>query len=220
LWNINCRDWRFHVDRVRFEGMDRLSLYFCGCGAAFYYRAPGGGKVKILSDQEGSGDARKSRRRPLPYRGYPRFLVRRSIDVAAMLPLKLRPIWRKFDRADSDERVSAAEKRVITEWIGHPIEWGLDRWRHQLGGLPWLLQGRERIPCPNAACSRGRRRRAMQVLAAIHNDPEGGLPLVEPQSKKKRVTCGDIRHSYNHWVQVVYHICPECLTLHVASRCD
>lgn len=43
-----------------------------------------------------------------------------------------------------------------------------------------------------------------------HNDPRNHLPLIEPVGTR----------SSNEWVQVVFWICPACLTIRADQRCD
>jgi hypothetical protein len=55
----------------------------------------------------------------------------------------------------------------------------------------------------------------MKIPAAISNDPPSGLPMVE--------TMNDVKKNKGHFdysVQVIFHICRGCLTLHAGNQCD
>jgi hypothetical protein len=150
-------------------------------------------------------------RKDFPYKNYPKALERQPLELANM-PAKIRAIAAKWTDL-LGEKLSSKEKKSLANWFGHEFKWSLDFWCHQFGAEPWLIQGPEKIPCINPDCSRGKRNWPMKVLAVIHNDPWCGLPLIE------RIE--DVQdRSANHYVQVVYHICPKCLTLHAGNRCD
>jgi hypothetical protein len=149
-----------------------------------------------------------------PYRGFPREFERHAIELgriadmpAEAMALARRAVW--FDP------LPAKGKRALEKWIGRRLEDGSDVWWHQFGGQPWLVQGPERIMCPNRACSLSRRRWAMKILAVICNDPPAGLPMVETLRDVKKN-----RGNFDRWCQVVFHICKGCLTIHAANRCD
>jgi hypothetical protein len=55
----------------------------------------------------------------------------------------------------------------------------------------------------------------MKVLATIHNDPPAGLPMVETRNEVEKRG-----GHFNNMVQVVFHICRNCLTIHAGNRCD
>ena len=54
----------------------------------------------------------------------------------------------------------------------------------------------------------------MKELAVIHNDPHAGLPMIESAEKLSDPSW------FNEWVQVVYWVCEECLTIAASNRCD
>jgi hypothetical protein len=206
LWDINCRDPRFRENPSPvFGDLERLPLYYCWtCGNDRYYQVVD--RVRVFGEN-GSGKPRAG----FPYKHYPKALDRRPIEVANM-PNHILAIASKWKDL-MGEQLSSKEKQTLSNWFGHELLWSADLWCHQIGAEPWLIQGPEKVPCTNPDCSRRKRNRPMKVLAAIHNDPKGGLPLV--QRLEDVQDC-----SANSWVQVVYHICPECLTLHAGSRCD
>ena len=75
------------------------------------------------------------------------------------------------------------------------------------------------VACPNPKCEWHKFAKlglgsAMKELAVIHNDPWSGLPMVEPVDALE-----DPSHA-NEWVQVVYWVCDDCLTIAASNRCD
>jgi hypothetical protein len=54
----------------------------------------------------------------------------------------------------------------------------------------------------------------MKELALICDDPKSGLPMVESMQEFSETG------SFNEWVQLVYWVCEECLTIAVSNRCD
>jgi hypothetical protein len=82
-----------------------------------------------------------------------------------------------------------------------------------------LIQGHEYLVCPNPDCEhhqlakRGCGTR-MKELAVIHNDPHSGLPMCERREDLRQPS------AFNEFIQVVYWVCEECLTLTASNRCD
>ena len=72
----------------------------------------------------------------------------------------------------------------------------LDEPQHQVGGEPYLMQGREELDC--CAC-----RRPMHFLAAVADN------------------CSDPRgFTSNEYVQVIYFMCTACTIVGAIQRCD
>ncbi len=209
LWDIDCSDPRFQVrGRSIFKTLTRLPLYYCWtCAGEFDYLVTEPGRVRILKSKgKYQGD-------DFPYKRFPVYFERQAIelDLLANIP---RAAKRALE-ADSFKKLPKSTKTALEKWLGRPVRDEYDSWRHQFGGRPWLIQGEERIVCANKQCFRNRRKLAMRVLASIINDPLGGLPMLE--------TAEQVRASngfFNSWVQVVFHICPNCLSIHAANRCD
>jgi hypothetical protein len=91
--------------------------------------------------------------------------------------------------------------------------------RHQVGGLLSLIQGHERVGCPNKKCRYHKLFKEgyavrMKELAVLCNDPNSGLPMVESPDELQN------RSAWNEWVQVVYWVCEECLAIAASNRCD
>jgi hypothetical protein len=113
------------------------------------------------------------------------------------------------------DRLPPKSKQPLQKWIGRPLKRGFDIWWHQFGGQPWLIQGPERIVCPNPDCSLSRRNWAMKILATVHNEPLAGLPMIETKKQVKKN-----KGHFNHWLQMVFHVCVGCWTIHAGNRCD
>ena len=118
--------------------------------------------------------------------------------------------------ADPVPRLTDARKRLLERYIGHSVStrgFALMRtWIHQFGGSPHLPQGDRHIVCKNPECRhRGRR---MKVLAAIKNDPSGGLPVAQPLDRSK----GSGSDAYNYFITVYFHICGSCMSIHGESQ--
>lgn len=91
--------------------------------------------------------------------------------------------------------------------------------RHQIGGLPYLIQGHDHLTCPNPNCKRHQAAKKfmggrMLEPAVIHNDPQSGLPMIETLEELSKPS------DFNEYIQVVYWICEECPTLTTSNRCD
>jgi hypothetical protein len=91
--------------------------------------------------------------------------------------------------------------------------------RHQIGGLLNLAQGHQYIVCPNPNCEHHKSAKKgygarMMELAVIHNDPHSGLPMCETLEELS------IPSEFNEFVQVVYWVCEECLTITTSNCCD
>jgi hypothetical protein len=207
LWDINCRDPRFVVEnRAVFKDLKRLPLYYCWtCVAEMDYQVCDDDRIRLFSH---TGEHQG---KDFPYRSYPKEFERSPLEMDRM-PQTVRELLKGIDII---KRLTKQERNTLEKWIGHPLKFAFDIWWHQFGGLPWLAQGPERVNCPNPECSWSRRGWPMKILAAIQNDPIYGLPMTE---SKKEIEKGG--GHFNHWVQVTFHICRNCLTIHAANRCD
>lgn len=149
-----------------------------------------------------------------PYKHYPISFERQPVELDLLkdIPKATKKAIRDCDPTD---RIRSSTKKSIEKWLGHSVKFGFDIWWHQFGGQPWLIQGPERIICANKKCPWHRRKWAMKILASIINDPPGGLPMLETMEH-----VNEHRGHFNHYVQVVFHICGGCLSIHAANRCD
>jgi hypothetical protein len=207
ILDINCSDSLFVIQsESAFRDLERLPLYYCwGCGGDRSYRVESPTQIRVF----GSRDRRRIRR-AFPYAPYPSHLKKRRVRLDAF-PAKIKAwlnSWQGFD----GNSLSSTERQQISRFLGHKVSCMFDLWNHQLGGLPMLIQGPEQHACPYPRCGRHKSGEFMKILAAVHNDPEGGFPLVERRANRN--------HHANFWVQIVYHICPECFTIHAGNRCD
>jgi hypothetical protein len=209
LWDLNCLDPRFHIrGRPRFKDLERLPLYYCWpCCAEMDYRVVERNRVEVLRNQ---GTAQG---KDFPYKNYPLQFDRQPIELDRLDEMPRRA--QEVVNTAMGDPVPALGKRELAKWLGRPVRYGFDIWWHQLGGLPSLVQGPEQIVCPNKTCSWSRRGWAMKILAVIINDPPSGLPMVETMQEVNKN-----KGRFNKYVQVVFHVCRGCLTLHVGNRCD
>jgi hypothetical protein len=136
-------------------------------------------------------------------------------------PEELPPVVRAYvlderDDSLSFEPIPEDEQFILSSFFGHPVKTTMiDLWWHQFGGEPWLVQGQEEIVCPNPKCKCHVRGVTMKILAAVCNDPPGGLPMVESIAMAQ----ADHGH-FDRGVQVVFHICNSCFTVQASNRCD
>ena len=204
LWDINCQDPRF-TDRSErpFGQLKRLPLYYCWrCAGNFSYQVIVPEKIKIIeSNCHYQGD-------DFPYTHFPSQFDRCPI-VLEPIPLEVYKLLVIAQELEANS-LSTKEKRKVTNWQGRNDR-HFELWRHQFGGLPYLIQGHEIIRCPNKNCKRSGN--WIKELAVIHNDPYSGLPMIETLEEARQ-------KGANHWVQVVFHICSQCLTIYVSNRCD
>jgi hypothetical protein len=207
LWDFDCGAPALGTNgKPWFRRLERLALYYCWtCCGELDYLLLNANRLRVLKHE--------GRYHPdFPYSRYPPAFPRVPLEIERM------------DQASGDVKravrcsmlheFTLKERRALKRYLGRPVRLGFDLWLHQLGGVPWLIQGGERIPCANPDCSWNRRGWSMKVLAVVQNDPIGGLPMVETTREVTK------RGQANHWVQVVFHICKGCLSIHAANRCD
>jgi hypothetical protein len=208
LWDIDCSDRRFIVrGRRRFKRLERMPLYYCWtCGGELDYIVFSSNRLKVVKcqGQPQGGD--------FPYANYPVDFPRMPIQLDRLSNI---PKDAKLAIQDDSMRIPRAKRRLIESWLGRPVRFQFDIWWHQFGGQPWLVQGPERIICANKQCGWSRRKWPMKILASIINDPPGGLPMLETMEQVQKAN-----GHFNSYVQVVFHICPGCLSIHAANRCD
>lgn len=209
LWDFNCSDPRFIVKGSRvFGNLERLPLYYCWtCCAEMDYRVTAKNHIQVLSNKgKYEGDE-------FPYKHFPLQFKRQPIELDKLGDLTKQQI--KQLCLSWVDVPSGEAKNFLEKWLGRKVKSGFDIWWHQLGGIPWLVQGQEDIVCPNEECSWGRRGRRMKVLACILNDPPSGLPMIETMRDVKKN-----KGHFNNYSQIVFHICKGCQTIHSGNRCD
>lgn len=215
LADFDCTSIRAMEKQKLFSELNRLPFYYCWkcCAEKLSYQICNGA-IKIFKNEgKPQGD-------DLPYDGFPDKFPKRSVELVSI----------PYETA----KLLAVAQEIDEYWLKEPdkkaIQDGLQNlrhpWfskncinRHQIGGLLNLMQGHEYIVCPNPA---GKNHQAakkfcgtrMMELAVIHNDPHSGLPMCESLEE-----LSDPSDS-NEFVQVVYWVCEECLTISASNRCD
>ena len=219
LADLNCVWIRQYEEAKLFQQLDRLPLYFCWkCSADdLSYQVVSSTRVRIF------GNLGKPQGEDFPYANFP--------DQFKRCPAKLVPI--PYELA----KLLAVAQEVGPEWLSGDdtaaVSAGIaglrhdgfsqtDVNRHQVGGLLPLIQGHESPECPNPKCKNHKLAHEgygvrMLELAVIHDDPRSGLPMVERAEPGGEGPCPT---QFNEWVQVVYWVCEECLTLAASNRCD
>jgi hypothetical protein len=195
-----------------FTSFKRLPLYFgFHSGATLSYQLLAEDRIKVIETPD-----------PDPAEGaaYDDFPVQFEEREISLLPVPtaLNNLLLLMQEIDDEDWLVDSDKQMLSRWLEREVEDRPDLWRHQFGGACYLLGGHEELLCPNLSCELSRPwvrdeiRFTMKELAVIHNDPARGLPLADPVSKVTQ------DRDIDHWVQLVYHLCEECLTLRVSWR--
>jgi hypothetical protein len=216
LADLDCADIRKTKSVKLFHELDRLPLYYCWtcCAQRLSYRVVSRSAIKVFKNEgEPQGEDFPYANFPAEFEKRPARLVRIPYETAKLL---------------------AIAQEVGDDWLAAKDVTGIKRriqnlrhsWfsksqfnRHQIGGLLNLIQSHERVGCPNPKCKRHKLfeqgyAARMKELAVIHNDPRSGLPMVESVEELSDPS------RFNEWVQVVYWVCEECLTIAASNRCD
>jgi hypothetical protein len=208
LWDVDCTDPAFgRESRPIFGELERLPLYYCWtCSTWLAYQVTRR-RVTIIAQDRGARF-----QDDWPYPNYPEELPRVPA-VLEPIPADIEKICLVGDEFGDDWLTPADLKRFAT-WSGGPAS-SVNLNRQQFGGRPHLEQGHEEHWCPNKKCRWSKKYRNwsfgwMKELASVHNDPLNHLPLIQPAGTQRP----------NKWVQVVFWICPACLTVRADQRCD
>jgi len=215
LADFDCVSFRVMEKKKLFSELNRLPFYYCWkcCAEKLSYQISNNSIKIFKNDGKPQGD-------DFPYVGFP--------DKFPKCPAKLISV--PYETA----KLLAVAQEIDSYWLKESdltaIQNGLQNlrhsWfskssitRHQIGGLLNLAQGHDFLTCPNPICKRhidAKRFRGgrMMELATIHNDPHSGLPMCERLEDLSEPT------DFNEFVQVVYWICEECLTITTSNRCD
>ena len=214
--DLNCARFRAREQARLFHELDRLPLYYCWrcCAEQLSYRVVKPDKIRVLRNNgKPQGD-------DFPYEGFPDRFPRTPVrtvpilyETAKLLALSQEVGWDWLSTHDQKSLKNGLGKLRHTRFAGNDIT------RHQIGGLLMPLHGHEWIGCPNKECEKHKLFKDgyaahMNELAVIHNDPRSGLPMAESLSECKA------NSRFDEWVQLVYWVCEECLTIAVSSRCD
>ncbi len=209
LWDFNAKDPRFVVDgRPLFKSLKRLPLYYCWtCVSDIDYRVVAPDRIEVLK-MEG-----RRQGKDFPYKNFPLEFPKQPIVLQRLSTLP--QAIKKSVGTRWIDNVPAPGNKLLSHWLGRKVSRGCDIWWHQFGGRFQPIQGDEVFQCPIPHCSRHRQKEPMQIFATLHNDPPSGLPMTQ--------TMKDVEENKGHfdrYVEVIYHICPECLAIHVGNRCD
>jgi hypothetical protein len=216
LADLDCSQLRQQVGAPLFQSLKRLPLYYCWqcCAEHLTYIVLDEKRIKVLRN-EGvrQGD-------DFPYPNFPPSFASRPISLTP-IDYELGKLLALYQEVDRDW-LSKADLRDIKRGLKPLRRAGYSAYgvnRHQVGGLLGLIQGHERVGCPNTKCSQHKSfedgyATQMKELAVLCNDPQSGLPMVESLAELKNPS------SWNEWVQVVYWVCEECLAIAASNRCD
>jgi hypothetical protein len=215
LADLDCAVLRKTEPAKLFLELDRLPLYYCWrcCAEELSYQIRNKSIKVFKNDGEPQGD-------DYPYDDFPARFEKRPLKILPVPyePAKLLAVAQEIgERWLEDEDLATIQNGL--EGLRHP--WFSKNYfnRHQIGGLLNLIQGHQYIVCPNPDCKyhqmakKGRGTR-MRELAVIHNDPHSGLPMNEKLEELSEPS------DFNEFLQVVYWVCEECLTLTTSNRCD
>jgi hypothetical protein len=215
LADLDCAELQKLEKAKLFHNLDRLPFYYCWkcCAEKLSYQVRGSSIQIFKNDGSPEGD-------DFPYAGFPAKFPKR--------PVKLTPV--PYETA----KLLAVAQEIGEYWLSEPdkkaIQEGLGNLRHshfaksclvrhQMGGLLYLIQGHDYLKCPNPDCKHHRLAMQgfgvrMKELAVLHNDPYSGLPMCERLEEISRPS------DWNPFVQIVYWVCEECLTITTSNRCD
>ena len=215
LADFDCAPFRARETKKLFSELDRLPLYYCWkcCAEKLSYQISGDSLKIFKNDGKSQGD-------DFPYGRFPDKFAERPVKLVPIpyATAKLLAVAQEID----EYWLQAQDKKAIQEGLQElRNSWFSKNCinRHQIGGLLNLIQGHEYIVCPNPDCkhhqaadrSSGTR---MMELATIQNDPYSGLPMCERLEELSDPS------DFNEFVQVVYWVCEECLTIAASNRCD
>jgi hypothetical protein len=215
LADFDCGEIRKTEKQKLFTELDRLPLYYCWrcCAEKLSYQVQNT-SIKIFKNEgKFQGD-------DFPYADFPPRFAKHNIQLIP-IPYETAKLLAVGQEIDSYWLIEA-DKLAIQKQL-EPLR---PPWfskscynRHQIGGLLNLAQGHDYLTCPNPSCEhhqKAKRHIAVRMfeLATIHNDPFSGLPMCERLAELKKPS------DFNEFVQVVYWVCGECLTITTSNRCD
>lgn len=212
IWDLNCEDPRFARNgEAVFQGIKRLPLLMCWrCSGSLAYVVRNQSIEMLECSGKYQGDN-------FPYRDYPQFFPRRALRPTHRdeLPSQFHELLEELrnDHSEETDREFTDERQqLLYEILGRNITDSFYLWWHQVGGEPGLLQGLDEQPCPNPSCKGFSNDEPLKVLAAIKNDPPGGLPMLE---SLEQIEQDD--GFFNSWVQLVYYVCDRCFAIRVVQ---
>lgn len=215
LADFDCTELRKLENKKLFLELDRLPLYYCWrcCAEQLSYQVRGN-SLNIFKNEG------KPQPDDFPYEGFPEKFPPRPISIKP-IPYEIEKLL--IVAQEVDGYWLTEEDRAVIQTGLRPLRHayfaksGFNR--HQIGGLPNLIQGHEYIVCPNPNCEYHKMAKQhygtrMKELASLHNDPHSGLSMCEQLGE---LSAPD---KFNEYVQVVFWVCEECLTIAASNRCD
>lgn len=216
LADLDCSQLRKQMKAPLFQSLQRLPLYYCWrcCAEQLTYRVIDEKRIKVFRNKgTRQGD-------DFPYSNFPHAFLSRAISLTP-INYELGKLLAVYQEVDKDWLTEADQKAIKRgmKLLRHRGFSSGDVNRHQIGGLLGLIQGHERVGCPNRKCRYHKLFEdgyavSMKELAVLCNDPYSGLPMVESLDELENPS------RWNEWVQVVYWVCEECLAIAASNRCD
>jgi len=183
---------------IKLPNATRLPLYcpFVHDGAEMDYQIISDERIRILrlSNTKVVADH--------PYENYP--------ESFPSMPVSIEPI--SYDLHKTLAFAAKAEEDGISLWdlsdkdqaLLKRLDWPFSF--AQLGGLHWMIQGYPSSLCPDPRCRLHKQGEGtMIVFAVIWNTPAPGISL-----------WGE----YGNYVQIIYEVCPECMSIKACNQCD
>jgi hypothetical protein len=215
LADFDCLELRKLENKKLFWELDRLPLYYCWkcCAEKLSYQVRSGSIKVFKNEGKPQGD-------DFPYTGFPEKFPNRSLTLKP-IPYEIAKLLAVAQEIDSywltDEDRAAIQAGLHN--LRHPHFSKSCFNRHQIGGLLNLVQGHEYMICPNPDCKHHQMAKQhigtrMNELATLQNDPHSGLPMCDRLDELSKPS------DFNEFIQVVYWVCEECLTITASNRCD
>lgn len=174
--SFDVKDSRLDLGGFPLEKLDLFYCWTCNISQSpFFYLCQRDGSIKLLQYGEGGQSV------DFPYPNYPRFFPQREIWLEAIAPETQRTIILLNQNRGAE--------------VGD-IPSGLDIPRHQVGGIPYLMQPVLDLRCPRC--------KARIPLFASLGDNTGG----------------EQGFTGNEFVQVLFHLCPTCGIVGAYQQCD
>ena len=175
---VDMLDTRLYLESSPFEDLSLLYCWTCNIAQApFYYQLKLDGGIDLLEYEKGGT------KNDFPYKNYPIFFPGSHVRL--------------------DEITKDIQQDIILLNEGRKDECGeavqshkLDRPKHQIGGVPFFVQG-----LPKMKCLEGNEE--MPFLASIADDTVDGKGFTG-----------------NPFVQVIFHYCEKCHVVGAIQRCD
>jgi len=186
---------------IKLPRAGRLPLYYPFAGDVFNigYQVLADDEVRVLSLDESYGDSELDLSLPhdeFPDKAFPEMPVKlEPIEYQAYRAMVLAGKQNEFGMLS--ENMSEADEAQLRQ-LDWPASFA------QLGGLHWLIQGPPESVCPNPECKCHEQEWPRMVVFAVIWD---------------RAIPG-FSFWYNDYVQMIFEICTECLSIQTTNACD